>query len=114
MGQDADGDAESMGMSLGMSLGATTLGSTVAAGLDPPAGVQAMRAAPRARARSKRVRIGEYLLGYVFTAATARGVAAGRCVPTDGLTLRARAPRPPRAPPGGGFRRLADVVDMRT
>jgi hypothetical protein len=44
------------------SLGAATLGSTVAAGLDPPAGVHAMRAAPRARARSKRVHMGKYLL----------------------------------------------------
>src|SRR5687768_8677976 len=51
LGQDADGAAESLGMGAA-SLGAATLGSTVAAGLDPPAGVHAMRAAPRATARS--------------------------------------------------------------
>lgn len=72
MGQDADGDADSVDMlgaaslgaaSLGAaSLGAATVGCTVAAGLEPPAGVHAMRAAPRARERSKRVHMGKYLL----------------------------------------------------
>ena len=59
-GQDADGDADSAGMlGCGATLGAASLGWTVAAGLDPPAGVQAMRAAPRARERSKRVNMGK-------------------------------------------------------
>ncbi len=76
--QDAVGAAESLGIgaaSLGAAtLGAATLGSTVAAGLDPPAGVHAMRAAPRARARSKRVHMGSTSWRSI-TAATARGVA---------------------------------------
>jgi hypothetical protein len=87
-GQDADGDAESLGMvdSLGMAeslgaalLGAPTLGATVAPELVP--GVQAMIAAPIATASNSRLNIGCPPLEYRMT--TAPCVAAGRqCQPT--------------------------------
>ena len=89
IGQDANGDADSVDMlgaaSLGAaSLGAATGGCTVAAGLDPPAGVHAMRAAPRARERSKRVHTGKYLLGFDHGGHRERGDGpAGECQPTS-------------------------------
>jgi hypothetical protein len=87
LGQDADGEADSAGMDpLGAAmLGAATVGAaTVAAGLDPPAGVQAMRAAPRARERSKRVHMGKNLLKTDRGGHRARGGApAGECQPTS-------------------------------
>jgi len=64
-------------------LGAATLGGTVAAGLDPPAGVHAMRAAPRARAASRRVNMKGYLLESLFGGHRARGgEPVGECNPT--------------------------------
>ena len=62
LGQDAAGDADSVGMdslgaaSLGAaSLGAATLGAVEAPELEPGAGVQAMSAAPRATANKRRL-----------------------------------------------------------
>ena len=78
VGQDAAGESLGAAMLGAASLGAATLGSTVAAGLDPPAGVHAKRAAPRARARSKRVHMGKYLLEFDRGGHRARGGGTGR------------------------------------